>query len=85
MNTKKLKRCCKRKRKIYSNNEELQDDYFSITGLQTNNFVKQSIENYKNLDGVGSLRTSKKIGWLLKILKIKILTISRVILLIRSN
>ena len=63
MNTKKLKRCCKRKRKIYSNNEELQDDYFSIRGLQTYNFVKQSKDNCKNLDGLGSLRISIKLGW----------------------
>ena len=68
MDKKKLNRCGKRKRKINSNDQELQDDYFSKTGLQTNNFVKQSKENYKNFDGVGSLRTLNKNGWLFEIL-----------------
>ena len=68
MDKKKLNRCGKRKRKINSNDQELQDEYFLKTGLQTNNFVKQSKENYKNLDGVRSLRTLKKKGWLFKIL-----------------
>ena len=68
MDTKKLNRCGKRKRKINSNNQELQDDYFSKTCLQTKNFVQQSKENYKKLDDVGSLRTLKKKGWLFQIL-----------------
>ena len=62
MDTKQQNRCGKRKRKNNLNKQQLQDDYFSITGLHTNNFVKQSKENYKNLNGVGSLRTSTKIG-----------------------
>ena len=66
MDTKQLNRCCNRKRKTISNNQELQNGYFSITGLQTNNFVVQSKVNCKNLGGVRILRTSTKIGWLFK-------------------
>ena len=68
MDTKKLNRSVKINRNINLNNRELQDDRFLKTGLQTKNFVNQSKENYKNFDGVGSLRTLKKKGWLLKIL-----------------
>ena len=85
MDKKKLNRCGKRKRKINSNDQELQDDYFSKTGLQTNNFVKQSKENYKNLDGVRSLQILNKKGCFFQILYMKILRISRVFILIRSN
>ena len=68
MDTKKLSRSVKINRIINSNNRELQDDCFLEAGLQTNNFVKQSKENYKNFDGVGSLRTLNKNGWLFEIL-----------------
>ena len=83
MDTKKLNCCGKRKNN--SKNHELQDDYFSKTGLQTYNFVVQSKVNCKNLGGVRKLRTSTKIGWFFKILYIKTLRISRVIILIKSN
>ena len=68
MDTKKLNRSGRINRNINSNNRELQDGCFLKAGLQTNNFVKQSKENYKNFDGVGSLRTLKKKGWLFQIL-----------------
>ena len=68
MDTKKLNRSVKINRNINSNNRELQDDCFLKTGLQTKNFVNQSKENYKNFDGVGSLRTLKRKGWLFEIL-----------------
>ena len=66
MDTKQQIRCGKRKRKNNLNIQESQNDYFSIIGLQTYSFVKQSKENCKNLDGFRRLRTSKKIGWFFK-------------------
>ena len=63
MDTKQLNRCCNRKRRPISNNQELQNGYFSITGLQTDNFVVQSKVNCKNLGVVRRLRSSTKIGW----------------------
>ena len=62
MDTKKLNRSGRINRNINSNNRELQDGCFLKAGLQTNNFVKQSKENYKNFYVVGSLRTLKKKG-----------------------
>ena len=64
------------KEKKNLNKQQLQDDYFSIAGLHTYNFVNQSKENYKNLNGVGSLRTSTKIGWLFQIIYMKKVRIS---------
>ena len=55
-------RCGKRKRRNNLTNKELQDDYFSKTRLLVLNFVKQSKDNCKNLDGLRNLRTSTKIG-----------------------
>ena len=71
MDSKLPNRFVNRKRKNNLNNQELQDDYFSKRGLQTNNFVVQSKVNYKNLGGVRRLRTSKIIGRLFKILFIR--------------
>ena len=63
MDAKQQNHCSKRKRRNNLTNKGLQDDYFSIRGLQTYNFVKQSKDNCKNLDGLGSLRISIKLGW----------------------
>ena len=71
MDSKLPNRFVNRKRKNNLNNQELQDDYFSKRGLQTNNFVVQSKVNCKNLGGVRRLRTSKIIGRLFKILFIR--------------
>ena len=76
MDTKKLSRSVKINRIINSNNRELQDDCFLKAGLQTNNFVKQSKENYKKLGGVGSFRTSTKKGLLFQIIYMKKVRIS---------
>ena len=67
MYTKKFNRSGKINRNINSNNRELQDDCFLKAGLQTNNFVNQSKENFKNFNSVGSLRTLKRKGWLFEI------------------
>ena len=76
MDTKKQNRCGKRRRKNNLNNQQLQDDYFSITGLHTNNFVEQSKVNYKKLGGVCSFRTSTKKGLLFQIIYMKKVRIS---------
>ena len=76
MDTKQQNRSGKRKRKNNLNKQQLQDDYFSMTGLHTNNFVKQSKENYKKLDGVCSFRTSTKKGLLFQIIYMKKVRIS---------
>ena len=63
MNAKQQIRCDKRKRRNNLMTKELQDDYFSKTTLRIYNFVMQSKDNCKNLDGLGSLRISIKLGW----------------------
>ena len=60
--------CGKGKRRNYLTNKELQDDYFSKTRLRVFNFVNQSKDNCKNIDGLRNLRTSTKIGWFFQIL-----------------
>ena len=77
MDTKQLNLCGKRKRKIDSNKKELQNDYFSKTGLQTSNFVVQSKVSFKNLNGLRRLRISTKIGWLFQNFLMKVFRISR--------
>ena len=81
MDTNQLNRSGKRKKKNNLNNKQLRHDYSSITSLQTYNFVKQSKENYKNLNGVESLRKSTKIGRLFQNLYIRKIRISKAILL----
>ena len=62
MDAKQENRCGKRKIRNNLTNKELQDDYFSKTRLLVFNFVNQSKDNCKNLDGLRNLRTSTKIG-----------------------
>ena len=62
MDAKQQNRCGKRKRRNSLTKKEVQDDYFPKTRLRIYNFVKQSKDNCKNLDGLGRLRTSTKIG-----------------------
>ena len=85
MDTKKLNRSGKISKNINSNNRELQDGCFLKAGLQTNSFVNQSKENFKNFDSVGSLQTLKRKGWLFEILFMKILKTITVNIIIRSN
>ena len=84
MDTKQQICCGKRKKKSNLNIQESQNDYFSIIGLQTYSFVKQSKENCKNLDGLRRLRKSTKIGLLLQNFWSKVFIISNAIILLKS-